>query len=79
MGAAQRHGQAVAPRIRDPRPATRDPRGGWRTQVRRFDAANLDEAREAIVTDIRNEKASSWLAGGLMDNLGRMAGQRHGK
>jgi hypothetical protein len=59
--------------------ATRDLRGGWRTQVRRYDAANLDEAREAIVADIRNEKAASRIAGEFMDNIGRMAGQRRDK
>ncbi len=56
--------------------ASRDPRGGWRTQVRRCDAASLDEAREAIVADIRGRKAASRIAGEFMDNIERMAGQR---
>ena len=59
--------------------ATRDRRGGWRTQVRRYDAASLDEAREAIVADIRNGKAASRMTDEFMDNIGRIAEQRRDK
>ena len=59
--------------------ATRDPRGGWRTQVRRFDAASLDEARELMLADIRNRRVASRMVGEFMDNIGRVTEQRRDK
>lgn len=56
--------------------STRDPRGGWRTQVRRFDAADLDEAREAIVADIRKGKVTSRIADEFIGSLARATGRR---
>ena len=47
--------------------ATRDQRGGWSTRVRRYDAADLDEAREAIVADIQRARFGAQVSDGFMD------------
>ena len=58
--------------------AARDQRGGWSTRVRRYDAADLDEAREAIVADIQRARFGAQVSDVFMDAV-RQAEERRRK
>ena len=48
---------------------TRDMRGGYRSQVRKFDAADVDEAREAIVTEIGRARTMRGIGDAFMTEI----------
>lgn len=55
-----------------------DGRPGYRTRVRRFEAATLDAAREAIVADLDRAKRMQGMADQFADAFRGLQGRRPG-